>query len=231
MERLDKILANSGYGTRREVKQLIKSGAVLINGAAAVSPAAKLDPETSVITVGGVPVAYKKFVYLMLNKPAGYVSATEDCRYPPVTDLVPPEYAHFHVFPAGRLDADTEGLLLLTNDGGFAHHITAPKKHVPKLYCARTARPVTAQDAARMEAGMDLGDFTTLPAQVQLLPDGCLLTIYEGKFHQVKRMLEKTGNRVTYLKRLQIGGLRLDPQLPPGGMRELTEEELDSLWT
>lgn len=230
MERIDKILAVCGFGTRREVKKLIKSGLVTANGKTVFSADEKFDEKTAEIAVNGIKAEYKKYVYLMLNKPAGYVSATEDNVYPTVTQLVPESYSHYGVFPVGRLDVDTEGLLILTNDGKFAHNAMSPKKHVPKKYFAVTKNPVVKKDIEAFEAGMDLGDFTAMPSLLEHCDGGCLVTIYEGKFHQVKRMFEKTGNCVLYLKRVQIGGLCLDESLEPGCIKELSEGEIEKIW-
>lgn len=230
MERLDKILAGSGFGTRKEVKKLVKYGIVKVDGKVATSSDMKLDPDKCEITVNGENLVYRKFVYLMLNKPNGYVSATEDNVYPTVTELVPEEYWHFNVFPVGRLDVDTEGLLILTNDGKFAHNVTSPKKHIPKKYFVIPEIPITDDDKKAFASGMDLGDFTAMPARLEECDDGCYVTIFEGKFHQVKRMFEKIGNRVEYLKRVQIGGLSLDKDLQIGEMRELSEGEIKLLW-
>lgn len=230
MERIDKILAGSGFGTRREVKKLIKSGVVSVDGIKVGASDLKVDENVSEITVGGEVVRYRKYIYLMLNKPAGYVSATEDRLYPTVTELCPSEFEFFNVFPVGRLDVDTEGLLILTNDGKFAHNVTSPTKHVQKKYYAVTKRAVCDEDIRIFSEGMDLGDFTALPAKLEKCGDGCFVTISEGKFHQVKRMFEKVGNEVLYLKRVKIGGLDLDESLEKGSVRELAEEEIEKLW-
>ena len=230
MERIDKILSNSGFGTRKEVKKLIKYGVVKVDNVTVTSSDTKVDPEKSVITVNDNELVYKEFVYLMLNKPDGYVSATEDNVYPTVTELVPEEYMHFDVFPAGRLDVDTEGLLILTNDGKFAHNMTSPKRHVPKKYFVVPEKPITEDDVKAFSEGMDLGDFTSMPAVLENCEGGCFVTIHEGKFHQVKRMFEKVGNKVEFLKRVQIGSLVLDESLGLGEMRELTKGEIEQIW-
>ena len=230
MERLDKILANSGVGTRKEVKNFIRWGAVRVDGRTAKTADMKVDPEKSRISVNGQKVIYKEFVYLMLNKPDGYVSATEDNVYPTVTELVPEEYAHFTLFPVGRLDVDTEGLLILTNDGKFAHNVTSPKKQIAKKYFVIPEKTITEDDKNVFASGMDLGDFKAMPAILEECEDGCFVTIFEGKFHQVKRMFEKIGNSVTYLKRVQIGKLELDKNLKLGEMKEISEGDLELLW-
>ncbi|MEE1042368.1 MAG: pseudouridine synthase [Clostridia bacterium] len=230
MERLDKILSNSGLGTRKEVKKFIKYGAIKVDGKIATSADMKIDPENCEITVNGEKVIYKEFVYLMLNKPDGYVSATEDNVYPTVTELVPEEFIHYNLFPVGRLDVDTEGLLILTNDGKFAHNVTSPKKLIAKKYFVISEHPITEDDKKAFASGMNLGDFTAMPAKLENCKDGCYVTIFEGKFHQVKRMFEKINNKVTYLKRVQIGSLILDDKLNTGEMKELTKGEIEQIW-
>ncbi|MTI95144.1 MAG: rRNA pseudouridine synthase [Firmicutes bacterium] len=228
--RLDKLLANSGHGSRSEVKTLVKAGRVTVNGAAAAGANMAVHPEQDLIQVDGREVHYQKFYYLMLNKPSGVVSATRDNLHSTVVGLVPPEFSHLDLFPVGRLDRDTEGLLLLTNDGKLAHRLLAPKKHVPKTYYARISGRVGADDVAAFARGIELEDFTTLPAELEILEAGdesrVYVTIYEGKFHQVKRMFAALGKEVRYLKRIAMGGLALDPALAPGKLRELTAEEL-----
>jgi len=175
-------------------------------------------------------VIYKEFIYLMLNKPQGYISATNDKMHPTVIDLVPEEFMHYETFPVGRLDIDTEGLLLLTNDGSLSHNLLSPKKHVAKIYFAQVLNEVTSDDITAFENGIELEDFTTLPAKLRQSDDGYLVTIYEGKFHQIKRMFEAIGNKVTYLKRIKMGGLSLDESLELGEIREITKEEMEKLW-
>lgn len=228
--RLDKYIANCGYASRKEVKKLIRRGSVTVDGIAASSADADVS-EDAEICVDGTRLIYREFVYLMLNKPAGYVSATEDKKYPVVTDLIGSEYAHFKVFPVGRLDIDTEGLLLLSNDGAFAHEMTSPKKNIYKKYFAVLDRPAEQADIAVFAEGMNLGDFTAKPAILEITknPNEVYISIAEGKFHQVKRMCQKTGKTVTYLKRVSVGPLELDTTLPPGESRELTNAELSAL--
>lgn len=231
MERLDKVLAATGRWSRREVKQLVRQGQVRVNGAAATSAEEKVEPETAVITVGGEPVRLQKYTYVMLHKPAGVLTATEDSRQRTVLDLLPPELRKRGLSPVGRLDKDTEGLLLLTNDGALAHRLLAPRSHVDKVYYARVEGALEPADAAAFAAGMTLGDgLECLPAGLEILSPGeCLVTLREGKFHQVKRMLAARGKPVTYLKRLSMGPLRLDPELAPGAFRMLTAEEKKAL--
>lgn len=234
MERLDKLLASTGRWSRSEVKRLVREGRVLANGSIAVSAEEKYDAETAAFTVDGEAVRLSEYVYLMLHKPAGVLSATEDGRGRTVLDLLPPEYRKRGLFPVGRLDKDTEGLLLLTDDGALAHELLSPKKHVDKVYYTRVDGELTAEDCAAFAAGMTLGDgLTCLPAGLEILSAGAeseaLVTLREGKFHQIKRMLAARGKPVLYLKRLSMGALKLDEALAPGAWRELTENERMSL--
>ena len=228
--RLDRFLAESGFGTRSEVKKLIKNGAVTINDKTSTKPDIHVDCNSDTVKVGGETVRYRKFIYLMLNKPAGYVSATWDKKLPTVLDLVPEEYLHFEPFPVGRLDIDTEGLLVLTNDGDLCHRLLSPKSHVPKTYIAKTDIMPAADDVVTFEKGIKLEeDFTTMPAKLEIKENGICnaeVVIMEGKFHQVKRMFEAVGKKVLYLKRIKMNKLELDESLDLGEVRELTEAEL-----
>lgn len=228
--RIDKYIANCGYASRRDVKKLIKQGVVTVKGEVCKKAEAQVD-EDSVVCVNGEQLVYREFVYLMLNKPQDYVSAVFDKKYPVVTDLVGEEYAHFEVFPVGRLDIDTEGFLILTNDGQFAHEMTSPKKNVYKRYFARVDKPMEESDIEEFAKGMEFKDFTAKSARLEITDNPCevYIEIAEGKFHQVKRMCERVGKTVTYLKRVAIGGVMLDESLPLGGVRELTQQELDKL--
>lgn len=225
--RLDKFLSDSTDMSRKDIKQLIKKKAVTVNGNVITMPEIQVT-ESDTVTVNGQAVLYKRFVYLILNKPAGYVSATEDKKYPVVTDLVPEEYRHFDVFPAGRLDIDTEGLLILTNDGEFVHDITSPKKNVYKRYFARLDKPVEEADKDVFAGGMEFKDFTAKPARLEICdnPNEAFVEIAEGKFHQVKRMFERVGKTVVYLKRVSIGGLTLPQDLALGEVKEIDYKEL-----
>lgn len=229
--RLDKYISGCGAASRSEVKKLVKKGSVAVNGINAIKADMKIDEVNDIIELKGERLFYRKFVYLMLNKPAGFVSATEDAHYRVVTELVPEEYAHFNVFPVGRLDIDTEGLLLLTNDGHFDHEMTSPRKNVYKRYFARLDKPAQQEDAEVFAKGMEFKDFTAKSAALEFTdnPFEVYVEIAEGKFHQVKRMCERVGKRVMYLKRVRIGALELDETLGAGDMRELTEEELSLL--
>ncbi len=231
--RLDKYLSECGYGTRTEVKKLIKQGRVAVDGTSPIRPETHIDENSARVFVDGNQAEYRPFVYLMLNKPQGYISATWDKKLPTVIDLLPEEYLHFEVAPVGRLDIDTEGLLLLTNDGDLNHRLLSPKHHVPKTYIAEVEKPIGESDIKVFESGMDLGDFVSLPAELEIIsnqaPFTAQVTICEGKFHQVKRMFEAVGNKVLYLKRIKMKNLELDPDLELGEIRELTLEELEDL--
>ncbi len=232
--RIDKLLANSGYGSRKEVKQLLKKGQVTVNGVEIKQPKEHVDPTLDVVEVLGERLHYQEFVYFMLNKPPGVVSATEDMRDETVIDLLELADQVRSPFPVGRLDKDTEGLLLMTNDGKLAHQLLSPKKDVGKRYYATVSGIVTEVDVASFKQGVTLDDgYQTKPADLTILHSGetseIELVISEGKFHQVKRMFEAVDKQVTYLKRLKMGELELDPSLELGEYRELTEEELSYL--
>lgn len=232
--RIDKFLSNMGYGSRKEVKILLKSKAVEVNGSEIRDPKVHINELSDEVTVGGERVEYAEFIYLLMNKPQGVISATEDKYDQTVIDLLADEEQNFEPFPVGRLDKDTEGFLLLTNDGKLAHELLSPKKHVDKRYFAIIDGEVTAEDGAAFENGVVLDDgYKTKPAVLKILKSGAVseieLTITEGKFHQVKRMFQSVGKEVTYLKRLSMGPLELDPTLALGEYRHLTEEEIDQL--
>ena len=231
--RLDKFLVEMKKGSRSEVKKLIKSGRVTVDGRTVREPEQKFDPERAQISLDGQTVSYASFEYFMLNKPQGVVSATEDRRFQTVVDLIG-DARRKDLFPAGRLDIDTEGLLLITNDGQLAHQLLSPKKHVDKVYFARVEGILPSDVKEQFAKGLTLdGEVKTLPAQLELLKEGPVsevrLTIHEGKFHQVKRMFEAVGCRVIYLKRLSMGSLVLDETLAPGEYRRLTDDELRAL--
>lgn len=225
------MLANMGYGSRKEVKQLLKKGQVVVNGKIVKDGKEQIDPFHDAVTLNGAEVQYKEFIYLMMNKPPGVISATEDDYDETVIDILQPEDAVFSPFPVGRLDKDTEGLLLITNDGGLAHQLLSPKKNVPKTYFAVIDREVTDEDIEAFRQGVTLDDgYHTKPGDLKILKSGIYsdieLTITEGKFHQVKRMFEAVGKKVVYLKRVSMGPLQLDESLELGEYRELTEEEV-----
>lgn len=230
-QRIDKILSNLGYGSRSELKKFCKNGLVKVNGKVINNPGVQVDVENDEIIFDGEKVTYKEFIYLMLNKPDGYISATFDKRDPIVLDLIDKEDLVFEPFPVGRLDKDTEGLLVLTNDGQLAHRVLSPKKHVPKTYYAKIEGIVTEEDIKAFAKGVTLDDgYETMPAELIILKSDEIseieLTIHEGKFHQVKRMFESVDKKVIYLKRLSMGKLKLDENLVLGEYRELTDEEV-----
>ncbi len=228
--RLDKYLADCGEGTRTEIKKLIRQGAVRVFGVEKPTPDLKIDECSAEVFVDGRRIYYKKFVYLMLNKPQGYICATQDKKQKTVLELVPEEYAHFELFPAGRLDIDTVGLCLLTNDGALSHKILSPAKHIPKTYIAEVDKALTENEVLAFGQPMDLGDFVTQPARLEILDEKTAsVTIAEGKFHQIKRMFEKVGRQVVFLKRTAMNRLELDEALREGELRELTEDELELL--
>ena len=231
MERLDKILANPGRWSRKEARLLIRAGRVQAAGRTARAPEEKYDLDTPFL-VDGEPLSGERLVYLMLHKPAGLLSATEDPRQATVLDLLPPHLRRVGLFPVGRLDKDTEGLLLLTNDGPLAHRLLSPRHHVDKTYLVRADGPFTAEDVAAFAGGLTLEDGQTcLPARLEPLaePGEALVTLQEGKFHQIKRMTAARGKQVLYLKRLTMGPLRLDGELVPGAWRPLRGEEREAL--
>lgn len=229
--RLDKFLGNHGFGTRKEVKLLVKRGAVKVNDVLVKKADIKLVPDKDTVTVYDEAVTYEPFVYIMLNKPAGYISSTKDYKDETVLELID-GFDHYDLHPVGRLDKDTEGLLILTNDGQFSHNVLSPKKHVDKTYYARVEGYVTDETVALFKAGVTLDDgYEAMPADLQIVSAGDIseieLIIQEGKFHQVKRMFKAVGMTVTYLKRIQMGGLPLDESLKPGAYRKLTLEEIN----
>ena len=232
LERLDKLLASTGRWSRKEVKDLVRQGRVQVNGRPVLRSEEKWEPTETELMVDGQRVDCAPFVYLMLHKPAGLLSATEDRDQRTVLDLLPEHLRRRGLFPVGRLDKDTEGLLLLTDDGPLGHDLLAPNKHVDKVYYAQVDGTVDAADAEALAQGMVLGDgLACLPAGLEPLGDGseCLVTLREGKYHQVKRMLAARGKPVRYLKRLSMGPIRLDPALGPGEWRPLTREEVAAL--
>lgn len=229
--RLDKLLAHCGFGSRRDVKQLIRQMNISVNGKQVDKPNLHVNPSEDKIIVNGEQVIYEKYIYLMLNKPDGYISATEDLYDLTVIDLVPEDFRHFDLFPVGRLDKDTEGLLLLTNDGKVNHYLTSPKHNVKKVYYATIQGEVTKEDIERFAQGVVLDDgYKTKPAQLHIIKSDdqseIELTITEGKFHQVKRMFLAINKQVLYLKRIQMGEIRLDHELQLGHIRRLNEAEM-----
>lgn len=229
-ERLDRFLASQGLGSRKDAARLTRSGAVTVAGAVLRDPSAKLDPDADEVRVNGKRIVYQAHLYVMLHKPQGVVSATEDSRDTAVPDLLPPELRRRGLSPAGRLDKDTTGLLLLTDDGDFLHRVISPKSGVWKRYAARTARPITGADIAAFAAGLEDGGDRFAPARLWEEDGVALVEVSEGKFHQVKRMFAAVGNQVLSLHRLAIGGLFLDLALKPGECRPLTAEERDAVF-
>ena len=264
--RLDKLLGNLGYGTRSVIKDQVRQGAATVNGRLVTDPGTRVDPVNDRVTYNGEVVRYREHLYVMLHKPAGVISATTDVRERTVLDLLDSEAKARSLFPVGRLDKDTEGMLLLTNDGKLAHALLSPRKHVPKTYRALVLGSVGTAEQEAFRRGVQLDDgYVTMPAQLRVLaetsveqarahavisqPYACMpkewtrridpgsticwieLTIYEGKFHQVKRMFAAVNRKVLYLRRIAMGPLTLDPALSPGEWRELTQSEIDMLHT
>ena len=234
--RLDKFLVESGLGSRSQVKQLLKKGQVWVNGAAVTSAKTQIDERSDQIVVDGQTLVYEKYVYYLLNKPKGVISATEDDRHKTVLDLLDDTARQKEVFPVGRLDVDTHGLLLLTNNGQLSRAMLSPKRHVAKVYQAQVAGLMDQADVERFAQGIELKDFTCQPAQLEIIErnEGAKtslvrITLSEGKFHQVKRMVLACGKEVTDLQRLSMGPLQLDPNLELGQWRRLTKEEMQSL--
>lgn len=229
--RLDKMLSNMGVGTRKEVKTLLKKKHVTVNHKVVKDGSKHIDENEDIVKVGDNVIHYQEFTYLMLHKPAGFLSATKDNHDKTVIDLLKNDVLHFKPFPVGRLDKDTEGLLLLTNDGDLAHQLLSPAKNVEKTYFARIRGKVTVEDTEAFKAGVEIDDgYVTKPAELEILQSASQseveLTITEGKFHQVKRMFKAVGKEVIYLKRLRMGEITLDPALQIGKYRPLTEAEL-----
>ena len=228
MVRLDKYLSERGAASRKELREIIRRGLVLVNGKPVLSPEEKIDPETAEVRLDGELISGNRYRTFMLYKPLGVVTATEDGKEKTVLDLLPPELRRLGLFPVGRLDKDTSGLLLLTNDGDFAHRVISPKSAVEKCYRAKVEGTLTAEDAAAFQAGLILRDGTRcLPARLEILaPDLCHVFVTEGKYHQVRRMLASRGKPVLELHRLSIGGLELDRDLAPGQCKELGQADL-----
>ena len=240
--RLDKFLANSGIGTRKEVKEILKNKKVSVNNVFVKDGKIHVDEEKDIVKYENKIINYKPFVYIMMNKPAGVISATEDSHHKTVIDLLNDEYRTYDIFPVGRLDIDTEGLLLLTNDGILSHNLLSPKKHVDKQYYVKIAKSLSEDDIKTLENGIKLEEnFVTKKAKVEIISESLnendckksdslvYITISEGKFHQVKRMFKAVNNEVFYLKRVKMGNLLLDENLELGEYRELTEKELNGL--
>lgn len=230
MERLDKFLCDSGVGTRSQVKLLLKAGRVTVDGITVRDNSLKIDPDRQTVCLDGSSLGGKRTVVLMLNKPAGYITATEDPKEPTVMELLPEVYRHMDLKPVGRLDKATEGLLLFTNDGDLLHRLISPKKEIPKVYYARHEGTAVQPDVAAFAAGLELRDgLVCLPAKLEPIgPGESMITVCEGKYHQVRRMMASRNMHVDYLERRQEGLLTLG-NLPRGEVRELTEEEIAAL--
>lgn len=228
--RLDRLISECGIASRSETSRACRAGCVTVNGFPVKKPDTHIDPDRDRVVYCGKPVVYRQYVYLLLNKPDGYVSATEDGQDPCVTELVPDEYRRMGIFPCGRLDKHTLGLMLLTNDGPLSHRLLAPKSHVTKSYAFRVESPLSDRELAALSSGVDIGGYLTRPCRVELCaPDAGVIFLTEGKYHQIKRMMEAVGNRITSLERLTFGPLLLDPNLPRGAWRELTQGEIAAL--
>ncbi|MDY3859456.1 MAG: pseudouridine synthase [Candidatus Limivicinus sp.] len=228
VKRLDRLLSELGVASRSELRQIIRSGRVTVDGAAVTAPDAKIDADSCVLCLDGCVLCSRRLRYFVIDKPEGVLSATEDRRQNTVIDLLPPELRRLQLFPVGRLDKDTEGLLILTNDGDFAHRVISPKSGIEKLYLAGVDGEPDASDAEAFSEGLILGDGTRcMPAKLEPLGGGsCLVTVMEGKYHQVKRMLASRGKPVRHLRRLAVGALRIDDSTGPGWYRELDENDL-----
>lgn len=232
MERLDKIISNLGYGSRKDVKTFAKKGLIEVDGVIIKDSGKLVDPEKSIIKINGEEIFYRKYIYLMMNKPDGVISATHDNREETVIDLLEVDHQAFQPFPVGRLDKDTVGLLLLTNDGELNHRLISPKWHVDKVYYAKIDKEVTEEDIEKFKNGITLDDgYLCREAILEIVSSSeegseIYVTIQEGKYHQVKRMFEAVGKKVVYLQRVEFGGLPLDEELEEGEYRELTDEEI-----
>lgn len=227
--RLDKFLSVTGTLTRSESGRAVRAKRVTVNGKVAPKADLQIDPDIDVISLDGAVISYRKYTYIMLNKPQGYVSSTND-KLPIVLELLPDELRRLSLFPCGRLDKDTEGLMLLTDDGELAHFLLSPVSHVPKTYFYHCATPLTQADTQALEAGVDIGDEKpTKPSALKPDGDKGYITLSEGRYHQIKRMFEAVGNKITYLERIEFGPLSLDPALKRGEWRYLTEAEITEL--
>ena len=228
--RLDKMIASTGLASRSQIAAAIRGGRVLVDGAPARKADVQVDPEKVSVVYCGTPVQYRKFTYIMLNKPEGYVSATEDGRLPTVIELLPAELGKIGLFPCGRLDKNTLGLMLLTNDGDTSHRLLAPKNHVSKTYAFRLKFPLSDEDVETLERGVDIGGYITAPCRVEREGEReGAITLTEGKYHQIKLMMEAVHNQVTYLERVTFGPLMLDPTLARGEWRYLSADEIAML--
>ncbi len=229
--RLDKYLADMGVGSRRDVKSILKAGRVKVNSVTVTEAEAKIDTESDNVELDGKRIGYEEYRYYMLNKPAGVISATKDKLSDTVIEILKGENTK-DLFPVGRLDKDSEGLLIISNDGKFAHNVLSPAKHVDKTYFVRLDKKPNVEEISRIENGIDIGDDKPcLPAKVEVISDDeAYITISEGRFHQVKRMFQAVGINVTYLKRISMGALKLDENLAPGEYKKLSKEEINEVF-
>lgn len=231
MMRLDKYIADTGLFSRKEVAKACRCGAVTVNGSAVRDPSFKIDENSAVVTVNGEEIKWSKYTYIMLNKPAGYISSTEKSSNT-VMVLLPPEFSKMDMFPCGRLDIDTVGLLLITNDGPLAHELLSPRHHAEKTYFFRCFPGIGEAECEKIRAGVDIGGYTTKPAKIEMeTPESGCITLTEGKFHQIKRTFEAVGSNITFLQRVYFGGISLDTSLREGEWRYLSEEEIEILRT
>ncbi len=229
MLRLDKYIADTGIASRKDVKSAAKKGLISVDGKTVKDVSVRIDENTAVVVYLGERVNWRKYVYVMLNKPAGYISSTDDDSRT-VMKLLPPEYSKMECFPCGRLDIDTVGLLIITNDGPLAHKLLSPRHHAEKTYYYHCSPEIGEQEALRLCEGVDIGDYVTKTSKVEMIGGGeGYITLTEGKFHQIKRMFEAVGSSITYLKRVEFGTVKLDESLAEGEWRELTEGELEAL--
>lgn len=231
--RLDRFFSSQNIFSRKEMKALLKDGSITVNGRADVKADLKIDTDKDIVRLNGKEIPFKKYIYLMLNKPQGVVSATNDREHKTVLDLVPPELYRDGLFPAGRLDKDTTGFVLLTDDGDFAHRILAPKSHVDKTYEARLDGEITAEHIVQFEQGVVLKDgYNCLPAKMRILEEGekplVEIILREGKYHQIKRMAGSIGRKVLALKRVKMGNMELDPMLPEGQCKEILHKDVEN---
>ncbi|MFA9397864.1 MAG: pseudouridine synthase [Clostridiaceae bacterium] len=235
MDRIDKVLSNMGIGSRKEVKEILKKGVVTVDNIIIKNPKVQIDPEKAIIEIAGEQLVYKKNIYLMMNKPMGVISATYDNYDKTVIDILPDSYQHYNLYPVGRLDKDTLGLLILTNDGDLNHRVTSPKYHVDKVYYVRVDIELNEEHIEKFKSRIIIDDgYECLPANLKIINktdtnSEAYVTIHEGKFHQVKRMFEAIGGKVLYLERVKFGPLTLDSKLDRGEVRELSNNELESL--
>ena len=229
MLRLDKYIADTGTVSRKEVKAAAKKGLISVDGKTVKDVSARIDENTAEVVFCGQKINWRKYVYVMLNKPQGYISSTEESDKT-VMKLLPPEYSKMECFPCGRLDIDTVGLLVITNDGPLAHKLLSPRHHAEKTYYYHCSPEIGTAEAERLCEGVDIGDYVTKTSKVEMIGGGeGYITLTEGKFHQIKRMFEAVGSSITYLKRVEFGTVKLDEALSEGEWRELTESELEAL--